>query len=1181
MKIRNTALALYILLAPTLHGCVNELSDNNGGGNDLPAPDETALLFSVTIPPSGHSRQAPTRTIGDAEENSVEQVDVLAYRYDEADRMYYYAYHAVGHNIAAGNSPGEKTFSLTAKTLAEHQKFVVITNAHTQVQKAVDATSAHSDVQMDAMLQRLQFHLSTGQWEATAPTNFQLFPMWGESFDSIRITEQAHAQTLSSSIPLLRMPARIDVVLSTTPPTTRATTSPANVFLLTGVRLYNYQEFAAIVPARTNLKLSGQGGNKTVAVTAPTIPVDRNTGAHYPVHTGPLLYGEDGAGNRIAAHFNGRNIEGAIYTLEAKAPPTADRLKATCLVVAGIFDANGDGLFDERKSYYRLDLDDILRNHRYVANIIDVKGHGYDDPETAFVSKSLNMVATILEWDDRSQDVVFDRGSYLAVTPPSFLFYKDEACNAPGTRNLITVSSNYLASDDPAGKPSGWNIASNTGASWLHIYDGNTPIATYPSTYYTTEKTLHFRFGSNPTQADRKAVITFAAGQLKYEVVFTQSGSSGASIRFFNDEGEEIIDGLITFAANSNVQPAAQSVRVEWTPADHPIAISVTGNHPVEGSGLPITETIDGGGIRRYNIQPRAITATDARAFDGYETQVTFFVDNNPPELPLTRTLTIRQVNYALRFTTEDDARNDNDVYLMDRQPHTFTLQTNFPYLVEKMDGNDPMLNTFVGGTEAGGSLGATQTNLVRFTFHDYRTQYNNGRVDPGRLPHEMNLRIWRTDSSGRKEALYGIYTLKGTPLKVKTATGAHDFTVPASGGDSEVFIVSGIADYQLKAKVVTTSGDGSSDRPLVNHAPRIIAIKNGTERPVAVDTQGFTDAMTFDHNFKVRWGRLYYPNREIPNIRTKVQFYLYRAGSGALFEVPDAAFTVRQEMLTARARTAWAPDHEWGSLTFAGYSNEMNPLEERFTTIYDKTTATPPLPVGAYSYIHLGMYGYDATDHPTADVVAQYRTADTPGIPDDDAVYFIGATISTVFTTSSLAVLNSRLPAGYRAVHTANNLANDLPPTTATGTRVCQFVTGSYSNDPNARRVTLSNDMFYALHNNHAELDVTTPLPATCVPLIYGNVDTGGNAQRNVLVAIDPSQMFVFWANGQLIEDVDNRPSYERGKFFYNIIDYITLSADYGVSFSYMLVDGLLPDGTPAPAAPWDAVWGVNAYPN
>jgi hypothetical protein len=775
---------------------------------------------------------------------------------------------------------------------------------------------------------------------------------------------------------------------------------------------------------------------------------------------------------------------------------------------------------------------------------------------------------------------VFDRDSYLAVSPQSFHFYKEESCNAPGPRNTLTVSSHYLASDDPAAKPSGWNIVSNTGASWLDIYDGNTPIAAYPSTYYTTEKTLHFRFGPNPADVDRKAVITFAAGQLKYEVLFTQSGSSGTSIRFFNADGEEIIGDIITFAARSGVQPDAQSVRVEWTPTHHPVAVSVTGTHPVEGNGLPVAETL-AGGVRRYNIAPRAITSDDARAFDGYETQVTFIIDNNPPALPLIRTLTIRQVNYALHFATEEDARNDHDVYLMDNRQHTFTLKTNFPYLVEKLDSNDPMLNTFIDGTEAGGSYNATQTNSVKFTFNDYRTQYRNGRVDPAVLPHEMSIRIWRTNADGTKAELYGIYTLKGTPLKVKTATGAHDFTVPASGGDSELFLISGIADYQLKAKVVTTSGNGSSDRQLVNHVPRIIAIKNGSERPVAVDAQGFTDAMTFDKNFKVRWDRIYYPNREIPNIRTQVQFYLYRADNGALFEVPDAVFTVAQEKLTARPRNAWAPNHEWGSLTHYGYSKEMNPLEERFTTIYDKTTATPPLGVGSYSYIHLGMYGYGATDNPQADVIAQYRTADTPGIPDDDAVYFIGATISTALPTSSLAVLNSRLPAGYRAVYTANNVANDLPPTTATGSKMCQFVTGSYSNDPNTRRVTLSNDMFFSLNNSHAELDVTAPLPATCVPLIYGNVDTGGNEQRNVLVAIDPSLMFVFWANGELIRDVDSHPSYERGKFFYNIIDYITHSADYGVSFSYMLVDGNLPDGTAAPAAPWDPVWGVNAYPN
>jgi hypothetical protein len=1185
MKITHTALKLCILLSPIFCGCVNEFDGEDGVV--LHAADKTNLLFSITVPQNSGSRphgqgsvSSGTRAIGETEENAVTQVDVLAYRYDATDQRYYYAYHAVGEDIADGSNTAEKTFSLAARTLGDRQKFVVIANAHAEVQALVNATSKQGSVHMDAMLQRLQFRQGDTPWTANTADEFTRFPMWGESLDSIRVTSETHA--LDTPIPLLRTLARIDVVLSTNT-TGDADTTPADVFRLTSVRLYNYQQQANIVPARTHLQRQETGAYHTV--TAATIPTNSSTATPHEAVKGPLLYGEDDAGNRVDAHFNGLNIEGTIYTFETKAPSFTDNLKATCLVVGGIYDANRDGLFDEAPSYYRLDFADntatgtaggaarfidILRNHKYVANIVAVKGPGYADPETAFDSKSLNIVADIMGWDDRLQDIVFDKDAYLAVSRRSFRFYKEESSSSPNADNTLTVGSNYLAAAD---RPSGWNILTNSGASWLDLYDGDTRIAAYPTAYHTTPRTLHFRFAANPGTTDRTAVITFAAGQLRYDVTFTQSAGPNSAIRFYNSEGEEITDGIVTFTAKSNVQPASQTIRVEWAPATSPATVSIAGSHPVRGNGLPLAAGLIGGS-KLYNIEPDVIAHDDPRRFEGYETRVTFTVGNGAEGI--TRTLILRQVNHALDFATEADAAKDGDIYLMDHATHTFSLTTNFPYLVEKTDADDPMLNAFTGGTAVGGSYDAVQTNAVSFTFHDYRTRYEAGLVDPHLLPQEMNVRIWRTDEQGQKLEMYGIYPLQGTPIKIETARRTHEFTVPASGGASDAFEIKGVDTYHLKAKIVITSGEGGSGKRVVNHRPHIILIDaDGTERENnTYDAQGFvTEEITAADDFRVKWDRIYYPNREIPHIQAQVQLYLHHAATDALFKIPGATFTVKQQMLTARRRAAWSVfSSTQGALQF-NYNGTQYPITARMDTIVSGSTAQrTPRDSIHFPYIHLTTNGTSSTLPTDADL-RQINDSLEAYLRNEAVLTVVGRIAVGGSATVANRISNLLLPGNYQLAYSTSTGVGNIPFTTDHATsKVYQFLMGTH---PHALRpVTPAAASFFSGFSSHYEL---TSYPSSTIPIAYyGNISA-----NRVVLAVDPAARLVFVSDIQMFYDAYTSPGYPRNRLYYNLIDYLTLTADYGAGFSDMLVDGLLPDGTPAPDPPWHTSGGGNAYPN
>lgn len=91
----------------------------------------------------------------------------------------------------------------------------------------------------------------------------------------------------------------------------------------------------------------------------------------------------------------GAAFEQMIYLFEAKGKEENQALTATCLVVGGTYGTN------DKTTYYRLDFlnkeatgsyyRDILRNHNYQINILDVTGNGYESPDKAFRSDPLNM----------------------------------------------------------------------------------------------------------------------------------------------------------------------------------------------------------------------------------------------------------------------------------------------------------------------------------------------------------------------------------------------------------------------------------------------------------------------------------------------------------------------------------------------------------------------------------------------------------------------------------------------------------------------------------------------------------------------------------------------------------------------------------------------------------------------
>ncbi|MDR0412205.1 MAG: FimB/Mfa2 family fimbrial subunit, partial [Dysgonamonadaceae bacterium] len=289
------------------------------------------------------------RSIGGAEENAIQTVDVLAFRVD--GEKAYFDYSVAGEKIS------DDAISAVLWTRSYPQRLVLITNARAQIEQLLRPESLPSGwrgVEQEAMLAGLEFSLTEGaKWQAINAANYTAFPMWGES-EAVTITKRTPQGAYS--IRLIRMVAKINVQLD------KSVSGLTGKFKIKNVRLYNTYTKGRIAP----------GEVENGKVTQATVP----DGAER--YLGPLEYDDFSVpGEPDVA------VRGSIYTFETPAAVRAS--EATCLVIGGIY------MNDTKETYYRIDFLDedgeyasILRNHQYTVNINNVTGSGYDTPEEAF-----------------------------------------------------------------------------------------------------------------------------------------------------------------------------------------------------------------------------------------------------------------------------------------------------------------------------------------------------------------------------------------------------------------------------------------------------------------------------------------------------------------------------------------------------------------------------------------------------------------------------------------------------------------------------------------------------------------------------------------------------------------------------------------------------------------------------
>ncbi|MDR2468927.1 MAG: FimB/Mfa2 family fimbrial subunit [Tannerella sp.] len=661
-------MAAGLLLCIGLTACVDEHFSKEP--DPLPA-DDREITLAIAVPSSSRPY---TRALSDFEENTIQTLDVLAFRVEGSKE--YFDYYTEGRRLSGGDQgAGNQRFIVKVKGLTTPQRFVLIANAHAEVENLAAALQWGGTAEKESALAQLLFTnpAADHKWNSASATSFTPFPMWGES----SLTTITNSTSSIGTIRMMRMVAKMDVQLAASDPV--ADIDARENFSLSAVLLYNTKSVGRIVPDTDPVSYDA------VNVTALKASMPDAPGNH----TGPLIYDSMTAVDTALLNV--------IYTLEAQAVTGNNYAhEATCLVVKGIYQN------DTQPSYYRLDfLDgagnyrDILRNHHYMVNIVRVKGRGYATPEEAFAARPVNMVAEILDWDDGQMgDVVFDGQYMLAVNRGEFEF-TSEARTGADTDNRLLILTDY---------PTGWTIDSLITASrggtdavtWLDvdIRQGTNLGGSRDTVVLLAEENLG---------TPRVAWVTVRAGRLAYHVKVVQTTDMRINLTILDEAGRPVKELL--FHALQPDRPTEQRFTVRWEPKDAPVVATAAQykNHPLfvfsreDTPGVYLYDDVQPGvindpaGERSWLVRPPAFTDAELTADPFLERVTEFTFSVNTLQGSHTETVFLRQIHYHIMYTTDP-------LYLLDgASDHFFTLRSNMPWRASLVDNNGADADVLLG----------------------------------------------------------------------------------------------------------------------------------------------------------------------------------------------------------------------------------------------------------------------------------------------------------------------------------------------------------------------------------------------------------------------------------------------------------------------------------------------------
>ncbi|MCD8270873.1 MAG: BACON domain-containing protein [Parabacteroides sp.] len=466
-----------LIIALLFFSCSDEVTTD-----PIPEPGGEAGTFTMTVRVPGVN--LPTNysdPITEVRENDIREIDILAFRETENDDEEFCYRVAVQKSdiqeVVSSVNGSEKTFKLELKREDYGVRLVVLANARSSL-NAIQ-TSLVEGTPKQSILNALTFNGNA--WKNVTESSFvNAFPMMGQTAELVYTTTQTTTSIQKAS--LLRAVAKVDIGVD-------IYGDPAigfgKRFAIKNVFVYRANDKGRVSPHKDDLSKS--------QATKTNIPADATA---LPVIT--YAYEKDVTENAIVRK---------IYLAESDAYAEGQEGNATCLVIQAKYDGGAD-------TYYRVDFMNhtseylpLLRNHRYLINITQIRGDGYSTADEAAASKSSSLIYDLTVSDDGINDIEYNGQHMIGVNKG--VFYADWGTSTQS----LTVFTNYS---------SGWTMTDAD--SWIVIDNENL------NGIGNEKKTFSFTVNNNTTGFTRTGKITLSAGTLKKEVLVVQSGGSNCIV---------------------------------------------------------------------------------------------------------------------------------------------------------------------------------------------------------------------------------------------------------------------------------------------------------------------------------------------------------------------------------------------------------------------------------------------------------------------------------------------------------------------------------------------------------------------------------------------------------------------------------------------------------------------------
>ncbi|MDR1882152.1 MAG: hypothetical protein LBR26_05145 [Prevotella sp.] len=523
---------LYGLLA-TLFFCFGSCKNTDDEflpDDVLPPVPEGYVRMRITVP---GLTPVSTYALSSDDESKVSTVGVLVFKDGlNANDDTYLCYTAVTEPLKIFGAGSTKTFDVDLRAAGN------ITSAYVMVvaNASVDTTGfAASPPTKETVMQSMTF-ASSGKWPVDGS---KTFPMWGMTDSPVLLA--------GITISLLRSVARIDVGLKFPDNVTDGAETAAGLestFTLEEVYLYNSLNKGSIAP------YSGKYSGTTV--TAPSIPTSSPTPGVNPAIPYLATDPDDGFSSN-------KSCMNAIYMAE-HAEGNRNALSTNpYLVIGGRYGSLANPI-----TYYRLDFVSgsypgqtflpVLRNHRYLFNITEVKGPGYTTVDLAAEARPVNLTYDLSATDESLASYDYNGQYALGVSQDSYTLD-----NAARTGITLKVSTTY---------EKGYKAESDQG--WLTIAADGKETATANSSGSST--TLTFSVDANGG-GQRSGTITITSGRLTKVITVTQkSTADGFSVTSPSGDysGEGVTDASLSVTSswswNVNVKSDPNAIVTSFTP---------------------------------------------------------------------------------------------------------------------------------------------------------------------------------------------------------------------------------------------------------------------------------------------------------------------------------------------------------------------------------------------------------------------------------------------------------------------------------------------------------------------------------------------------------------------------------------------------------------------------------------